>query len=867
MHHVGTPRAFQLAMERGAKLRGCRYPTWLAFCWCPALFLVASLLGCGVVGTGTQPPPNITVMVTPLSASVLLGEPQTFIAVVANGTDTAVTWSVDGVPGGNAAFGTINASGIYTAPANLPTPDAVTVTAASLQNPAKSSTAQVTIASDITVSVSPQAVSVELGAVRPFTANLNSAGNPNPSVTWNLSGSGCAGAACGTVNSSGTYTAPQILPQPPMVTLIVISVADSSRISTATIDVTSSFSLAVAGLSSVNAGSATTYAATLLPAANSNPSLAISWSATGTGCTGTACGAITASGVYTAPMISPSPASVQIVATPLADPAKAAAFSVTVLPIITVSITPSSASVPLGTAQTFQAMVTGALDSTVTWDVNGVVGGNATVGKILNSQTSPDSTTYTAPQIVPARGSLTVHARSNSDPSFSGSAAVTLLSAISVNLAPANAALAVNERQTFTVLVNSGPNQNVAWLVNGIAGGNSASGLICVTASNPCQPVSASNGGSVDYIAPAGLPSPNPVTIAAVSQVDSNKSASASVTILPHVVVGVVPGSALLAGTEQLRFSASVTGTVNSLVIWQITGRACANPEACGSIDSSGLYTAPAALPSPNLIDIVAVSSEDITQSGTATLSITSGPAIFSLAPTSAYAGTAGGFTLLLTGNNFAPAIPGPGSTVLVSGTARTTSCASVTQCITSLNAPDLQSAGNLSVQLQNPDGTLSNTQTFVVLAQGSGMGTIPLTPSAPISTGNDIVVVELSTNGGSGASGNISLNVAAVGRLHHGHRILYSGGKPSRHPAARLGKWIRRSVRLFRERTVFLVHICCQRTGNAGHHRHQSRAAVPGTTAPDSAGSRNGCPRPANLFIVNPEGDKAAGTGSIEVR
>jgi hypothetical protein len=44
------------------------------------------------------------------------------------------------------------------------------------------------------------------------------------------------------------------------------------------------------------------------------------------------------------------------------------------------------------------------------------------------------------------------------------------------------------------------------------------------------------------------------------------------------------------------------------------------------------------------------------------------------------------------------------------------------------------------------------------------GSGAIPLTPGAPSSTGNDIVVVELSTNGGSGASGNVNLNVAAIG-------------------------------------------------------------------------------------------------------
>ena len=55
--------------------------------------------------------------------------------------------------------------------------------------------------------------------------------------------------------------------------------------------------------------------------------------------------------------------------------------------------------------------MTGGPDTTVTWDVNGVVGGNPTVGLILNSQTAPDNTTYTAPQSLPAGGSVTVHAR------------------------------------------------------------------------------------------------------------------------------------------------------------------------------------------------------------------------------------------------------------------------------------------------------------------------------------------------------------------------------------------------------------------------------------------------------------------------
>jgi hypothetical protein len=179
------------------------------------------------------------------------------------------------------------------------------------------------------------------------------------------------------------------------------------------------------------------------------------------------------------------------------------------------------------------------------------------------------------------------------------------------------------------------------------------------------------------------------------------------------------------------------------------------------------------------LLSVIATSTEDTAQSGFATVNLGNGPAIFSMAPTSAYAGTAGGFTLLVTGINFVPSSPGSGSTILVSGTPRTTNCSSNTQCITSLGAADLQAAGNLNLQLQNPDGTLSNAQVFVVLAPGSGMSLIPLTPSAPTSTGNDIVVVDLSTNGGSGASGNVSLSVAAIGPYSPSTGSCTLGGNP----------------------------------------------------------------------------------------
>jgi hypothetical protein len=778
MHRNGTARAISAEMEGSTKLRRRCFLARTPSPWRAALLLVASILGCGgLVGPGpSQPPPSdITVTVAPNAASLLLGETRTFNATVSNTVNTAVTWSVNEIPGGNAAVGAIDANGVY--------------------------------------------------------------------------------------------TAPQILAAPPSVSLTAISVADPSKKGAATITITSSFSLAVTGPSSVTAGGNAAYTATLTLPANSNPSRVIFWSIAATGCTGAACGTISSNGVYTAPSPPPSPATVQIMATPQADPSNGTSVFVTILPVIRVSVSPTAATVALASAQTLQATVTGTQDTTVTWDVNGVVDGNPTVGMILNSQTTPNNTTYTAPQALPAGGSVTVHARSNADPSFSASATITFTAAIYVALTPASATLAVSHRKTFTAVVNNTPNQNVTWQISGSPGGNAATGRICATGTDPCQTVSAGNGGSVDYIAPAGLPSSNPVTITATSQADGSQSASASVTILPHIVVSVQPGSATMAGTGQQRFTAGVLGTDNQQVIWRTTGAGCGAPGVCGSIDSTGLYTAPPAAPSPDLIDVVATSSEDTSQSGTAAITIGSGPAIFSVAPASAYAGSAGGFTLLVSGGNFFPSDPGPGSTILVAGTARGTSCASSNQCITSLGAADLQSAGNLSVQLQNPDGALSNMETFVVLAPGSGTDAIPLTPSAPTSVGEDIVAVELSTNGGSGAIANVSLNIAAIGAYSPATSSCALGGGAViiQRPATGTGTadLCVFSVSALDPSFTFTVSgrptpdITVSNREPLGLGILHLTLQLPSTAAP---GLRA-------LFVQNPEGDKAAGTGVIEVR
>jgi hypothetical protein len=84
------------------------------------------------VTIGTAPAPSVTVSGAP---QTLLTGASAQLAAQVTGTSGGVTWSVDGVPGGNATVGTITAGGLYVAPATVPASGSVTVRATSTTAP------------------------------------------------------------------------------------------------------------------------------------------------------------------------------------------------------------------------------------------------------------------------------------------------------------------------------------------------------------------------------------------------------------------------------------------------------------------------------------------------------------------------------------------------------------------------------------------------------------------------------------------------------------------------------------------------------------------------------------------------------------
>jgi uncharacterized protein (DUF1800 family) len=85
-----------------------------------------------------------------------------------------------------------------------------------------------------------------------------------------------------------------------------------------------------------------------------------------------------------------------------------------------VSLVPATAQVRAGSQQHFGVIVSGTFNQSVTWFVNGVAGGNNTLGTVSAGM-------YTAPALPPTPNTVTVTARSNQDSTTTGSAAVTIL--------------------------------------------------------------------------------------------------------------------------------------------------------------------------------------------------------------------------------------------------------------------------------------------------------------------------------------------------------------------------------------------------------------------------------------------------------
>ncbi len=164
-------------------------------------------------------------------------------------------------------------------------------------------------------------------------------------------------------------------------------------------------------------------------------------------------------------------------------------------------------------------------------------------------------------------------------------------------------------------------------------------------------------------------------------------------TPTPQVAV-TVSGAAQTRLGATTQFTAAVTGTSNTAVTWQVNGIS-GGSTATGTITTAGLYTAPAALPTPSTVTVGAVSQAQTTVSGTVTEAVWNPvPVLTAVAATQT--GTASTVLVDVQGSGFVQ-----GAQIQVGGTSVATTYVSATQLQASVAATG---ATALAVDAMNPD-------------------------------------------------------------------------------------------------------------------------------------------------------------------
>ena len=502
--------------------------------------------------------------ISPASATLKPSQTQQF--AVPNAIRTAYSWSI------YPSTGTISASGLYTAPATITAPTTVTVYAEYVTAPSRPYlSATVTLMPQVSISISPTWISMTNGQSAVFTGTVT--GATDTAVTW-------AGPTVGSVNSGGVYTVPLSITTPQTITLTVYSQLDPTKSATATIAITPTIAVSLNPTStSLTSGQSTSLNATVT--GTTNP--AVTWTLS------PQVGTIS-NGVYTAPSPITSAQSVTVTATSQVATGATASVNLSLVPAVSIAVTPTSKTLTSGQSATFTASVSGSSNTGVTWSVTPAVGTVA-------------SGVYTAPALVTTAQSVTVKATSAADSTKSASATVSLTPSVSISMTPSSASLTGGKSSTFTATVKGSSNTSVNWSMSPSVG-TLAAGV---------------------YTAPSIIASAQTVTVTAASAADPTKNVSAKVSLVP-VAVTVSPSTASLTGGQSSTLTASVTGSSNTGVSWSIS-------PSVGTV-VGGVYTAPAVIAAAQTITVKATSTADATKSASAAITLT--PVGITVSPTAA---------------------------------------------------------------------------------------------------------------------------------------------------------------------------------------------------------------------------------------
>ena len=394
-------------------------------------------------------PTQVSISVSPGAANIQTGGQQQFIASVFGTSNTGVAWKATG--------GTVTTTGLYTAPSTAGT---YTVTATSAADSTKSASATITVSqpTQVSISVSPGAASIQTGGQQQFTASVF--GTSNTGVVWKASG--------GTVTTTGLYTAPSTAG---IYTITATSSADSTKSASSTITVSQPTQVSISvspGTASLQAGEQQQFTAMISGTSNT----AVTWTASG--------GAITTSGLYTAPAAAGT-YTVKAVSSANSSASASAMVSVSAVQTVSISISPTSLTMPEKWQQQFSATVSGSASTGVTWTVSKGTG------------TITQSGLYTAPQTVETD---VVTATSQADSTKSATATITVAAPHTVALTWTPSSSSGVTYSVYRGTVSGGP---YILLVSGMTGNSYTDKNVQSGSTYYYVTTAASSGGQSSY--------------------------------------------------------------------------------------------------------------------------------------------------------------------------------------------------------------------------------------------------------------------------------------------------------------------------------------------------------------------------------
>lgn len=222
---------------------------------------------------------------------------------------------------------------------------------------------------------------------------------------------------------------------------------------------------------------------------------------------------------------------------------------------VVVKVTPTTIYIPVGYSYQFAATVTGTSDVDVTWDVNGVVGGNSKVGFVTQGGF------YKAPVTVPSPSNVTVTATSQARGTRYSSASVYIVS----QTGDANA-VAVTSGQTVSNVDVQATSITPSLI---IYGAGTCSGSACSTTATGVEV--AQGGSATVYLVGKGIVSGTIYSISGnssdVSVVQPSESQFATTTDgTPSVSFDITVSATATAGPRNIMVTNPTTGERSAFV-------------------------------------------------------------------------------------------------------------------------------------------------------------------------------------------------------------------------------------------------------------------------------------------------------------